>query len=136
LTSAPTFTLTVKPSPFMCTVSNPMCVSTAHPPREIHGRVVLGQDVPGDGVDTHFAGTSREPAQQQRAHPAPLPGIGDHEGHFRGVRMCRVADEPGDADDGPARSWRHGDQCLVVVVVDVGQVTDHLWASRHECGSI
>jgi len=40
--------------------------------------------------------------------------------------MRRVADEPGDADDDPARPWGHSDQCLVVVVVDVGQVADHL----------
>ena len=60
--------------------------SGAQPPREPNRRVVLRQDVPGDGADAHLAGPSREPAQQQRAQAAPLPGIGG-----RGVSVQPLA---------------------------------------------
>ena len=87
--------------------------------------VVLGQHLGIEHLDADLVGRLGELAEQDRAEPIALHGVGDLQGHLRPLGMIGLALEAGVADH-PAVGAGGGDQPVAAVVVDLGGPLDGL----------
>ncbi len=70
--------------------------------------VVVGQDLGAEHLDAGLVGSLGELAEQDRAQPFALHGVGDLQGHLRPLGMIGLALEAGVADH-PAVGTGRGD---------------------------
>jgi hypothetical protein len=82
-----------------------------------HGPV-LGEDFGGEVVDPGLQGAFAQAREERGAEPAALPGIDHGHPYLRGIGLVRPPDEPA-LPDNLSRWHRHGDQRLVVNVIDL-----------------
>jgi hypothetical protein len=87
--------------------------------------VVLGQHLGVEDLDPDLVGGLGELAEQDRAQPLALHGVGDLQAHLGPLGMAGLTLEAGVADH-PAVAAGHRDQAVPVVVVDLGGPPDGL----------
>ena len=87
--------------------------------------VVLGQHLGIQHLDADLVGRLGELAEQDRAEPIALHGVGDLQGHLRPLGMIGLALEAGVADHSAVGAGG-GDQPVAAVVVDLGGPLDGL----------
>ena len=91
--------------------------------KQIEHLGVRGKQQRAEGLDSLLPSALREQLEQDRPQPAPLPVI-DHRHRHLGVVPRPGAHETRDAHSLPG-IWIHSHQCLVIVVVHLGQVAEH-----------
>ena len=87
--------------------------------------VVLGQHLGAEDLDPELAGRLGDLAEQDRAQPLFLHGVGDLHGHLGPLRPVRLTLEA-DVADHPAVAAAGGHQPVAAVVVDLGRPLDGL----------
>ncbi len=90
---------------------------------EPHHLPVLGKDECPELLDPLGPGVSGQQLEEESPDPSPLVGIGDCEGHLRGVGVARLPVVAGEPDH---LAVEHGDHRHPVRVVDVGEEVDFL----------
>jgi hypothetical protein len=82
-----------------------------------HGPV-LGEDFGDEVLDPGLEGVLAQACEKRGGEPAALPGVDHGHPYLRGVELVRQPDKPALPDD-LSRQQRHGDQRLVVDVIDL-----------------
>ncbi len=94
----------------------------AESPQDVEHRAVVGETRGSKAGDALFLGAGGEPAQDLARHAPPLPVVHNGNRDFGRVRLLLETHVSGDTYQLVARNL--GDERLVIVVVDVGEVLD------------